>query len=58
MPTKVINNRMEVMCVCGLWGRMSDLGGFDENGKQLVSFVCACEGPKPNWERPFEEQIE
>ena len=46
------------MCVCGLWGRMSDLGGFDENGKQLVSFVCACEGPKPNWERPFEEQIE
>jgi hypothetical protein len=48
---------MEVMCICGLWGRMSDLGGFDKNGKQLVSFVCSCLEPKPNWEQPFEEQL-
>ncbi len=57
MPAKVINNRLEVMCICGSWGRMSDLGGFDEDGKQLVSFVCGCDSPTPNWEQPFKQPM-
>lgn len=57
MPAKVIKNRMEVMCVCGNWGRMIDLDDFDEDGKQLVRFVCGCNAPEPDWENPFSQQI-
>ena len=53
MGHKVIKNRLEVRCKCGQWGRMTGTDRFDTQQKQVVNFVCGCDDPIPNWEKPF-----
>lgn len=44
--------RLEVRCMCGALGRLI---GTDEylDEKQVCKFLCHCESPKVNFDKPY-----
>ncbi len=49
-----MSKRFEIKCAnCDLIGRMTYTGRTSPEGKDIVTYVCGCDNPFPNFDRPF-----
>ena len=48
----MMQRRLEVRCVCGIWGRLS-FTGKRKNGKEICHFICSCDNPVVNFDDPY-----
>ncbi len=46
--------RMEVRCMCGLWGRLVGTKEY-KNKKQVCNFLCHCDNPQVDFDKPFRD---